>query len=213
MTAGNFRGVQNIGHIKFYTTSTMTSDRMAIKMIRITVLIVNNRKDGIDMARVWKEGISPKYMHDNFGIYQGIWMPQMDRCWFSDDGYQVTSRILITDWGKIEHAAITRNHGKDGGPTCNGERDIPWAVKQEIKNEIFGEKRVAIEVFPAEANKIDVMDIYHLWVFPKNFVMPFGIHPKKDKMCKVVNRGYPKDPSQLVRNSADLVLGEDADES
>ena len=42
--------------------------------------------------------------------------------------------------------------------------------------------------------------------------MPFGIHPKKDKMCKVVNRGYPKDPTQLVRNSADLVLGEDADD-
>ena len=164
------------------------------------------------MARVWKEGISPKYMHDNFGIYQGIWMPQMDRCWFSDDGYQVTSRILITDWGKIEHAAITRNHGKEGGPTSNGERDIPWAAKQEIKNEIFGEKRVAIEVFPAEANKIDVMDIYHLWVFPKNFVMPFGIHPKKDKMCKVVNRGYPKDPTQLVRNCEGM-LGEDSDNS
>ena len=53
------------------------------------------------MARVWKEGIAPKYLHDNFGAYHGIWMPQMDRCWFSDDGYQVTSRILITDWGRL----------------------------------------------------------------------------------------------------------------
>ncbi len=153
------------------------------------------------MARKWREGIAPKYLHDNFGVYRGIWMPEMDRCWFSDDGYQVTSRILITDWGKVEHAAITWNHGSGHDFSCDGSRDIPWAVKQQIKNEIFGEKRMAIEVFPAESNKVDVMDVYHLWVFPKNFKMPFGIHPTKDKQCKVVNRGCPKDITQLVENS------------
>lgn len=134
------------------------------------------------MARVWKEGIAPKYLHDNFGAYHGIWMPQMDRCWFSDDGYQVTSRILITDWGKVEHAAIT----------YNGDEE-------------FGEKRLAIEVFPAETNKVDVMDVYHLWVFPKGFSMPFGIHPTKDKQCRVVNRGSPKDPTQLALNSQGML--------
>ena len=157
------------------------------------------------MARVWKEVISPKYMHDTMGIYNGVWMPQMDRCWLSDDGYQVTSRLLITEWGKVEHAAISYVGGKDAAPTFNGENDIPWAVKQQIKNEVFGEKRLAIEVFPAEDNKIDVMDIYHLWVFPKNFKLPFGIHPKKDKQCRVVNRGCPKDISRLAKNSEEIL--------
>ena len=121
------------------------------------------------MARVWKEGIAPKCLHDNFGAYHGIWMPQMDRCWFSDDGYQVTSRILITDWGKVEHAAIT----------YNGDEENLFSF--------------------------DVMDVYHLWVFPKGFSMPFGIHPTKDKQCRVVNRGCPKDPTQLALNSQGML--------
>lgn len=121
------------------------------------------------MARVWKEGIAPKYLHDNFGAYHGIWMPQMDRCWFSDDGYQVTSRILITDWGKVEHAAITYNGDEENLFSFDGSRDIPWSVKQEIKNEVF------------------------------------GIHPTKDKQCRVVNRGSPKDPTQLALNSQGML--------
>lgn len=157
------------------------------------------------MARVWKECIAPKYMHDNFGVYHGIWMPQMDRCWFSDDGYQVTSRILITEWGKVEHAAITRNGDEENYLSFNGERDIPWAVKQEIKNEIFGEKRLAIEVYPKESNKVDILDVYHLWVFPKGFSLPFGIHPTKDKQCNVANRGCPKDPTALALNSKEML--------
>ena len=59
------------------------------------------------MARVWKEALSPKQVNDYMNCYHGMWMPQMDRCWYSDDGLQVTTRLLITDWGKIEHAAIT----------------------------------------------------------------------------------------------------------
>lgn len=157
------------------------------------------------MARIWKETLSPKYMHDTFGIYHGIWMPQMDRCWMSNDGYQVTSRILITDWGKVEHVAITHNAKDENELSQHGERDIPWSIKQEIKNELFGEKRLAIEVFPEESKKVDVMDVYHLWVFPKGFSLPFGIHPTKDKQCKVVNRGYPKDISRLVANSKDIM--------
>ena len=37
-------------------------------------------------------------------------MPQIDRCWISNDGLQVTSRLLMTKWGKVEHAAITIYH-------------------------------------------------------------------------------------------------------
>ena len=60
------------------------------------------------MSPEWRETISPRFLHETIGVYNGIWMPQMDRCWNSNDGYQVTSRILITEWGKVEHAAIAR---------------------------------------------------------------------------------------------------------
>ena len=120
------------------------------------------------MSRNWYEIIAPKYLHDEFGVYQGIWMPQMDRCWCSDDGFQVTSRIIMTNWGKVEHAAISII-SQEHYLSSNGERDIPWATKQEIKNELFGKKRLAIEVFPKDKALVDVQDCYHLWIFPKEF--------------------------------------------
>jgi len=152
--------------------------------------------------RKWKETLSPKQVNDISGCYNhGNWLKEMDRCWWSDDGYQVTSRLLFTEWGKVEHAAITYkpegfkvNSSIDeviNSLSNDGSRDIPWNVKQEIKNELWGKDRIAIEVFPQEKNLIDVQDIYHLWIMPKGFKMPFGIHPTKDVQCKVVNRGVP----------------------
>ena len=170
------------------------------------------------MSRKWTEIISPKYMHDTLGVYQGTWMPQMDRCWVSDDGYQVMSRLINTEWGKVEHATITRLILRDEDIllTINGMGDIPWSVKQEIKNELFGNNRTAIEVFPKDKNLVDVMDVYHLWIFSKDFEMPFGIHPTKDKQPRTIQRGCPNDPTRLIENYKQYekehkdVMGDDA---
>lgn len=64
---------------------------------------------------------------------------------------------------------------------------------------------MAIEVYPKESNKVDILDVYHLWIFPKGFSLPFGIHPTKDKQCNVVNRGCPKDPTVLAINSKEML--------
>ncbi len=133
------------------------------------------------MARVWHKTIPPKKMQEIAPLYQGVWMPHMDRCWESEDGYNVMSRKIKTAWGLVEHVTI-QNKG--------GVGDVPWAVKQEIKDELFEFKSVAIEVFPSKKNLVDVCDVYHLWVLPKDFVMPFGIHPFKDVQCEPIERGY-----------------------
>ena len=169
--------------------------------------------------RKWKETISPKQANDFMGCYEhGTWLKEMDRCWMSDDGYQVTSRLLFTEWGKVEHAAITYNpegFANDENidmrierlTTNDGSRDISWNTKQEIKNELWGKDRVAIEVFPQEKNLINAIDCYHLWIMPKGFKMPFGIHPTKDVQCKVINRGVPKieNINYLIENSKNLL--------
>lgn len=128
----------------------------------------------------------------------------MDRCWISNDGYQVTSRLLRTDWGKVEHACISIiDH--ENSFSCNGERSIPWAIKQEIKNELFGKRRTAIEVFPAEKNLVDYMDCYHLWILPEDFKLPFGIHPTRDTQCSAINRGCPKNPEFLAKQTESIM--------
>lgn len=133
------------------------------------------------MSRKWYKVISPKFAHKHLGLYHGEWLPQMDHCWESDDGYSVMSRKIRTDWGVVEHVTVERM--RFGG-------DIPWAVKQEIKEELFGRDSTAIEVFPAAKNLIDVCDIYHLWILPEKMKLPFGIHPTRDPKCVPVNRGF-----------------------
>jgi len=135
--------------------------------------------------RTWHKTVPMKLAHEHFGIYNGTWAKLMDRYWESNDGYHVSSRQLRTEWGVIEHVTIGKMGMKQG--------DIPWAVKQEIKEELFGVRAVAIEVFPAKKNLVDVMDLYHLWILPKDFRLPFGIHPTRDPLGEPVERGYDFD--------------------
>ena len=137
--------------------------------------------------RKWIKGMSPRQLNSIMPVYKGDWMQQMDRYWESDDGYSVMSRLLRTAWGKVEHVTIQKMNKK---LSSDGSNDIPWAVKQSIKNELFGENRLAIEVFPEEKRLVDVCDVYHLWVFEKGFELPFGIHPKEKSKMQYINRGF-----------------------
>ena len=135
----------------------------------------------------WIKAVPPKLLHDEFGVYKGQWMPEMDRCWIrKEDGVCVCSRLIRTPLGNVEHVTISKN--KNGLPTADGTNGFTWAEKQEIKNELFGENRVAVEVYPTTDRLVDVADIYHLWVFDKKYRLPFGIHPKEYKPA--INRGY-----------------------
>ena len=96
----------------------------------------------------WTETITPKQAVEELGVPYHGWMREMDRAWVSEDGqYSVMSRLLRTPVGKVEHVAITSAAGRG---KCDGSGDIPWAVKMQIKNELFGEKRAAIEVYPSQ---------------------------------------------------------------
>lgn len=131
----------------------------------------------------------PKFMHDYFGLFPDSpnrlgWHGEMDRSWIDNDAdICVCSRLIRTQFGNVEHVTISKGTG-----TNDGTGEVTWAEKMQIKNELFGENRFAIEVFPKQKNLVDVCDVYHLWVFDKKVDMPFGI--AKGEYQKAVNRGY-----------------------
>lgn len=137
----------------------------------------------------WVKGIPPRYLRDQFGMFSGGenrlgWHGEMDRCWMdNDENLCVCSRIIRTKFGNVEHVTISRGTG-----TNDGTGEVSWAMKQQIKNELFGENRFAIEVFPKQKNLVDVCDVYHLWVFDKKVDIPFGI--SRSEYQKAINRGY-----------------------
>lgn len=107
----------------------------------------------------WVGKPSPKSLHHGTG-----WFRELNKVW-TDGKYVVMSRTLETEWGEVTHVCI-RN---------TGSTDIPWAEKQRIKNELFGADRVAIEVFPTEAELVDEANMYHVWIMPKGFIIPFTL--------------------------------------
>lgn len=70
-------------------------------------------------------------------------------------------------WGLIDHLLLRRH---DEGLA------FPWADLQRIKDELCGPERVAVEVFPPQAQLVDDANCRHLWVLPIGFVLPFGLH-------------------------------------
>lgn len=146
----------------------------------------------------WVKGIPPRYMRDHMGMFTGGenrfgWHGEMDRCWMdNDENLCVCSRIIRTKFGNVEHVTISRGTG-----TNDGTGEVSWAMKQQIKDELFGENRFAIEVFPKQKNLVDVCDVYHLWVFDKKVDMPFGI--SRSEYQKAINRGYNVSEADLEK--------------
>lgn len=79
--------------------------------------------------------------------------------------YGVQVSAVVTPIGIVTHLWI-RHHA--------GEMP-PWRDLQAIKNQLAGPDRVAVEVFPPEADLVDEANMAHLWVYPDGFVLPFGL--------------------------------------
>ena len=67
--------------------------------------------------------------------------------------------------GEITHLWIRRHDRKP----------LIWRDMQRIKNELVGEHRAGVEVYPAQKDVVDDADIYHLWVLPQGFQLPFSL--------------------------------------
>lgn len=111
--------------------------------------------------------VDPRNRQVRDGVARGIVAPAGLTRACLNDVYSVMFLELTTDWGRIDHLMIRRH---DTGT------DVPWADKQRIKDELLGPERVAIEVYPARGDLVDQAPIYHLWILPKGFELPFGLH-------------------------------------
>lgn len=69
-------------------------------------------------------------------------------------------------FGGQEWLSIKRHHDGAAPPT--------WAEMQRIKNELVGEDRVGVEVFPKASEVVDEADLYHLWLYPEDEACPFN---------------------------------------
>ena len=73
--------------------------------------------------------------------------------------------ILTTLKGGITHLSIRRRDRR----ACRDWRDF-----QQMKNQLCGAEREAMEIYPAESRVIDTANQFHLWVLPEGMIVPTG---------------------------------------
>lgn len=95
--------------------------------------------------------------------------------WWVNPRYQVRVRYVPFD-GEPEgtrdglvHLSINAH---DRSPMRN------WRHLQQMKNEVMGEDRTAVEIFPPEDHLTDTSNQYHLWVLPADVDLPFGFEER-----------------------------------
>jgi hypothetical protein len=87
-------------------------------------------------------------------------------CWLNNVySVQVYARTMAD--GRVALQLAVRRH--------DGEDIRGWSVLQRIKNELVGQDRVAIEVYPREEDLIDDAPMRHLFVLPAGDEAPFTI--------------------------------------
>jgi hypothetical protein len=74
--------------------------------------------------------------------------------------------VMIDEWkGKCGYISIRRN---DREPVDS------WRDFQEIKNQLCGPNREAVQLYPAEDRLADTANQYHVWVLPEGILFPMG---------------------------------------
>jgi hypothetical protein len=96
--------------------------------------------------------------------------------WYENDRYIVIVREyedcrLVADEGIVLPEGWT---WLNIIPKASGSHVRPWQDFQRIKNELVGEEREAVELYPAESRLIDTSNAWHLWCPPEGTEWPFG---------------------------------------
>ena len=80
---------------------------------------------------------------------------------------------------EVQLEFMDKKKGKDGFvwlqlKDVNKEAIHDWREMQKIKNEIMGDEREAVELFPAESRLVDTSNQFHLFVMPLGEKCGFG---------------------------------------
>jgi hypothetical protein len=95
-------------------------------------------------------------------------MPKGLVAFYHNGKYVVQEFHHETTWGEVVNLMIRYYDNTE-------PKRPPWYDMQRIKNELFGPERVAVEVFPKESRLVDQANMWHLWVLPEGFELPFSL--------------------------------------
>jgi hypothetical protein len=146
-------------HSEREDTSTMTMQRL------VSVEIVRNKTQEQIIAEFLRMGITREAVELELKRQEKQQM-------FRNNIYTV---LKIEQSGGLTHLSIRRNDRK-------AAKD--WRHFQQIKNELCGEEREGVEIYPAESRLVDMSNQYHMWVLPAGDRIGIGFNDGRKIMDK-----------------------------
>ena len=144
------------------------------------------------------------------------WQPMQNAVWKGDpddpirklqESEQGFVGVFINNLYQVTYRDVeTENNGEPAmiAWLCIRRRDSEpihdWRHLQQIKNDLCGKEREALEIYPAESRLVDTANQYHLWVLPEGVRLPFGYLEREVSdipFGKNKNRAFADPPEDL----------------
>jgi hypothetical protein len=149
-------------------------------------------------ARPWQpmapaSPLNPEVFAANEGPHATIW---------KNDRYTVIATPEQGDWDGPVWLSIRRNDRK-------ALRD--WRHFQNIKNDIVGEEREGMEIFPAESRLVDTANQYHIWCTSAGVPIPVGFTKRMvtDEDGNTFVDGKKFTPEELAEKMREMGVSEE----
>lgn len=126
--------------------------------------------------------VSPQAFAKQTGKPTPEWMEEI---WHNSAYMVFVANVFSPRLGPLTQLMIQRRSGQD---TRN------WAHMQRIKNEICGEERVGIEVFPAQSGVADTDTTHHIWVLTPPQKLGITLHGKP---CDGIPKGEKEEEAEV----------------
>lgn len=143
---------------------------MTIFTDRALINFLSPERRGVDSWGPWNRFVCHGDGIATFGRLRG-------GCAFriQNNVFEITGGPLDFDGVTFVHLAIV--HKRKPGPGCTFDHEPRWRDLQRIKNELYGEDAVAIEIMPRQDELNAMTDVYHIWIVPPGFKLPNLVWP------------------------------------
>ena len=142
------------------------------------------KKESFSNLSKWKKVELPKLRGNS-------WDTQMSEAWRYDGemNFVVQKREFSCELGTMNHITVKKISEENlmkGKFLDSVEPD--YEEKILIRQLVGEEKRDMLEVFPRESSLVDAVNLYHLWILPKDYQFPFSIEYPAER--KYEESGY-----------------------
>lgn len=138
--------------------------------IRDMIEIFPKESSLVDLSNLYHLWVLPEEFHFPFSIEYPEERIYQESGYLYDIMFGV--KEINTEYGKVVNLSIKSKDGKR----------IPWKAKQEIKDDMIGKEKTAIELIPKDISEMKEDECFMVSI-PDKIQLPFGLYMDRKRRC------------------------------